>query len=257
MNFKEKLKLQYRSYKIHLKELGGQWRTNKYFFEKHILRKKWLKLRLKDTNAPIFLRNFTSDINIFAQIFINKEYDNALTGLPNPKIILDCGANIGLAALYFHYRFPAASIYSFEPESSNFELLEQNVFLYNNIKAFKQAIWTKTGKLCLDLNNANDSFTVTDKVNDHSDTIQGISLNDFLDQNQIDKVDLLKIDIEGAELPLFSENLAWIRKVDVIVVEIHERINPGSTEYINNLLTPAFSLSYSGEYLKYSRKLLN
>jgi len=240
-----------------LKELGGLWKTNKYLFEKHILRKKQLKLTVKGTNTPIYLRNFTSDINIFAQIFINKEYENGIKALPVPKIIFDCGANIGLAALYFNYRYPYALIYCFEPEHSNYKLLQQNVASYSNIKTYEQAIWTDTERLYLNLNNPNDSFTVTKKNNDEAALVDAISLNDFLFENQIDKIDLLKIDIEGAELPLFSKNLDWIQKVDVIIVEIHERINPGSTQYINDLLTHHFTISYTGEYVKYTRKMLN
>ncbi|KAA9034601.1 FkbM family methyltransferase [Ginsengibacter hankyongi] len=257
MNFSQKIRLRYRSFKIHLEELGGFWKTSKYFFEKHILRKKQLRLTVKGNDVPIYLRNFTSDIDIFAQIFINKEYENGIKTLPVPKIILDCGANIGLAALYFNYRYPYTLIYCFEPEHSNYKLLRQNVGAYSNIKTYEHAIWTDTEKLYLNLNNPNDSFTVSDKNNDDVVRINAVSLNDFLLENQIDKIDLLKLDIEGAELPLFSKNLDWIHKVDVIIVEIHERINPGSTQYINDLLTPYFAISYTGEYVKYTRKTLN
>lgn len=254
MNLKQKVRLRYRSFKIHLKLLGGILKVNKYFFQKHIQRKKQLKLAIRGTKFPIYLRNFTSDINIFAQIFINEEYENGIKELPVPRVIIDCGANIGLAALYFQYRYPSALIYCLEPEHSNYKLLQKNVAPYKNIKIYENAIWHRTEKLFLDLNNQNDSFTTTEINNDTAVAVEAVSLNDFLSRNQIDKVDLLKIDIEGAELPLFQQNIDWIDKVQIIIVEIHERINAGSTEFINKLLSPQFKISYTGEYIKYTRR---
>jgi len=254
MTLKQKIILRNRSFKIHISVLGGFWQANKYFFRKHILRKKELTITIKGEKNPIYLRNFTSDIGIFAQIFINKEFEIGIQNLIAPKVIVDCGANIGLATLYFKYTYPNAVIYCFEPEPSNFQLLQKNVAQCSNIKTYEKAVWNETEMLQLNLDSRHDSFFITKNSNDKSIGVQAISLNDFLNESKINKIDLLKIDIEGAELDLFSKNLDWIDKTNVIIVEIHERAIPGLTEHINNLLIKDFHLSYTGEYIKYTRK---
>lgn len=254
MTITQKIKLRSRSFKIHLKELGGLWKTCKYFFEKHILTKEELRLIIKGKQFPIYLRNSTSDISIFAQIFINKDFEDGIKDIYSPEVIIDCGANIGLATLYFQYRYPEAFIYSLEPEPSNYILLKKNVSSYNNIQTFEKALWSGSERLKLKINTEKDSFYVSESTEKNTINIEAVSLNDFIKENCINQIDLLKIDIEGSELPLFKSNLEWLAKTDVIILEIHERINPGSTAYINNLLSDSFSISYTGEYIKYSRK---
>ena len=97
------------------------------------------------------------------------------------------------------------------------------------------------------MHSSHDSFSVKASVDKSSiKMVEAISINDFLAQHQIDTIDLLKIDIEGAELPLFSRNLDWLNKTKIIIVEIHERFNPGSTKYITEMLKSNFSISYTG-----------
>lgn len=255
MTFLNKIKFWTRSYIRHLNILGGFWKVNKYLFEKHIARKKQLQIPISNKTHRVNLRNHTSDIEIFAQIFINEEYKLGIQNMPPPDVIIDCGANIGLATIYFKHWFPEATIYAFEPAYSNYIQLQKNIAHYNNIKIYNKAIWNETKRLQINLQAPYDSISVTQNYNDKNNMVDAISLDDFLMKNAIDKIDLLKIDIEGAEFPLFSKNLDWIDKTNKIIVEIHEKLNPGSTKYINNLLAPKFTISYTGEYVIYSRKL--
>ncbi len=70
------------------------------------------------------VRPKTSDFSTFRQIFMDHEYDFKLLDVPN--IIVDAGANIGLASLFFAQRFPSAKIFALEPDHSNFEMLMKN-----------------------------------------------------------------------------------------------------------------------------------
>jgi len=74
----------------------------------------------------------------FYQIFIREEYEIEHERPVN--VILDCGANIGLAAIYYIHKFPDAQIISIEPEESNCEMLEENTRLYPGIKPVKAAL---------------------------------------------------------------------------------------------------------------------
>src|SRR5262245_59178053 len=80
---------------------------------------------------PLFLRAGTSAILIFRQLFIRRELDFPLPGAP--AVIIDAGANIGLASLYFAARFPQARILALEVEPSNFRMLTLNTRDYPQV----------------------------------------------------------------------------------------------------------------------------
>lgn len=108
------------SFNTHIKLLGFN-NSIIYFIQKHLLKQKDLVVKLKGYKHPVYLRNGTSDTRVFSQLFVGREYLNAIRNI-NPKVIIDCGANIGLASIYFKFYFPNAKIFAFEPESSNFNM---------------------------------------------------------------------------------------------------------------------------------------
>jgi len=252
MEISKKIKLMVNSFIVHVTLLGLR-KALIYLIQKHILYKKQLELNLKGYKYPIYLRNHTSDIRVFGQIFISGEYANTVVN-NNPMVIIDCGANIGLASIYFKFHFPDVKIYAFEPEISNFKMLKKNVANYKDVFIFQKAIWYESANLNLMHHSSHDSFSVKEKFPGlNLGTIDAISINDIIVQQGISRIDLLKIDIEGAELPLFSYKTEWIDKVNVFIIEIHENINPGSTGFICNLMSKDFLKSESGEYLQFKR----
>ena len=76
---------------------------------------------------PFVLRDNKSDKPIFFQVFYEKQYDLYGIDFPDAKKIIDGGANIGCASVYFSLRFPNAEILAIEPEKNNFELLKKNI----------------------------------------------------------------------------------------------------------------------------------
>ncbi len=87
------------------------------------------------------MRLNTSDFPTFDQVFIQQEYDFDISRAP--KVIVDAGANIGLASIYFANKYPDAKIIAIEPEQSNFKLLEMNVSPYPNVIPVQAALWNK------------------------------------------------------------------------------------------------------------------
>ena len=85
---------------------------------------------------PVTLRLKTSDISTYEQVFGNDEYDFSLNN--PPRVIVDGGANIGLASIYFANRYPDAKIIAIEPEASNFSLLQRNVAAYPQITPIQE-----------------------------------------------------------------------------------------------------------------------
>ena len=101
--------------------------------------------KLKGIKSKLFLRTGSSDYEVFKQIFLENQYDVKYKAPPG--VIVDCGANIGLASIYFANKYPSAKIIAIEPEKDNFELLKLNTGEYTNIIPVNNGIWNKKANL--------------------------------------------------------------------------------------------------------------
>lgn len=200
------------------------------------------------------MRNRCYDTVIFSQIFIYEELNFDLPVAP--RTILDCGANIGLATLYFKFKYPQATIISVEPESSNFELLRKNTGPYKDIHLLNNGIWTKTCTLFLvDGGEGHASFQVTETFPDKNviGQIEAVGIDDVLARFGFTNVDLLKMDIEGSEYTCFNApSTPWVQKANCIAIEIHEHMYPGCKALIDRSLQER-KYQLNGEYHLYSK----
>jgi FkbM family methyltransferase len=189
-----------------------------------------------DWNRSVFLRPTQSDFSVFRQITMNGEYDIEIPKFP--KIIIDAGANIGLSSLHFHYLFPDATIFSFEPDPGNFELLLRNTRDIPQIRPIQQAVWFRREPLSLSTQQASAWSTRVETVlADEKTMIQGVDLFSFMEENRLLGFDILKMDIEGAELELFlHQPEQWLARTGVLIVELHELLRPGVTGVFSNAL---------------------
>jgi FkbM family methyltransferase len=186
-------------------------------------------VRIPGSQFPVVLRPQTSDIAIFEQIFLENEYDFEFPAKFSPRLIIDGGANIGLAAVYFARRYPQARIVSIEPERSNFEMLQRNASGYSQIKPIRAAIWSTSESLRIKNPNADKWIFQIDRSggSDHVD-VPGVTIDQIAREYGAGEVDLLKLDIEGAEKEVFSSHCdEWIERTQVMIVELHDWIVPG------------------------------
>lgn len=185
-----------------------------------------ITIQLPGLAAPLTVRRGTTDFAIFEQIFVNREYELPFSF--SPRVILDVGANTGFSAIYFATTYPDAHVYAVEPEPSNFRMLELNTRAYANITPIQKALWSHTGPaFIVDASReTKDGFQVSSSGG--SLQIQGITLEDLLKKFGLNKVDLLKLDIEGGEKEIFTpDSSSWLSKVDVLAVELHDSRVPG------------------------------
>jgi FkbM family methyltransferase len=188
-----------------------------------------IKIKLGDYKQPIYLRSKTTDKSTFYKIFYFKEYNIPVNF--NPKVILDLGANIGLAAVYFAQKYPNARIISVEPEPSNFKMLLKNTESYSNVTCLNYGVWSKVTNLEIESGYGNCGFRTTEVDYNNSNTIEAISIDKILDDFQLDHIDILKIDIEGSEKEIFEKNFErWLPKTNMIVIELHENIKQGCSK---------------------------
>jgi FkbM family methyltransferase len=203
------------------------------------------------------LRKNSTDLLAYHQIFTFKEYDMDL-GF-TPKFIIDAGANIGLAAVFFSKKFPEAKIVSIEPEQNNFSILLRNTKSLKNVTSIKKAL-SNIADITIDVVDkgfGNWGFVTQNQnqnVNDNSkiiDSVVTITIDQILLDYNLNHIDLLKIDIEGGEKQLFECNYEnWLPKTKCIIIELHDGITIGSSRsFFNAISRYDFSYFNRGENL--------
>ena len=141
-------------------------------------------------------------------------------GLDQPRVIVDLGANVGFSTIALARRYPTARFVCVEPTAENRKLLERNLGL-NRIDAtiLPYAVVGTAGRYQLNV-GAHPSANNVSASDDGG--IEGITLGELLDRAGVDRVDLLKIDIEGAERQVFEAPSEWADRVTAIVGELHD-----------------------------------
>jgi FkbM family methyltransferase len=199
--------------------------------------------------APIFLRKKSSDIPTFDQVFVNAEYDYKINIVP--EIIIDCGANVGLSTLFFKRKFPSAQIIAIEPEESNYQSLVKNTLAYKEVTPVKAGVWPKTAMLEVvdEWNFGNWGFVCKETDVKTDTSVSAISIPDLMKKFNIEEIDLLKIDVEGTELELFSSDYEyWLPKTKVIMIELHDSYRRGcSKSFFSAIVKYDFSIYQRGE----------
>lgn len=206
----------------------------KKFTEKYIMKNiykfiTFFVIRYYSFRRKIIFRKNTSDVGAFRQVFVQREYK-----LPieiNPKFIIDGRANVGYSSLWFANKFPNAKIIAIEPEDSNYETLKQNINKYKNIKSIKSGLWSKNAYLkIVDTGWGNWGFRTDEVRAKEKYDIKAITINQILKDSGFDKIDVLKLDIEGAEKEVFSENTQWLSKTNMIIIELHDYFKKGCSD---------------------------
>jgi FkbM family methyltransferase len=213
-------------------------------FLNYVLKRHARKGKLKSSfdidvgsGATVRLRSNSTDIQIFEQIFLLRDCEASLKSAPN--LIIDGGAHVGCSAIYYGLQYPGAKIIAVEAEKSNYEMLKNNVKQFPNIDAIHAAIWFESGEV--EISNPDDdgwSFRVHSPLNRaHPNAISAVTLDELLDTSGFTQIDLLKLDIEGAEKQVFSSpDLKWLNATRNMVIEIHDNIVPGCSDTLKSAL---------------------
>jgi FkbM family methyltransferase len=185
----------------------------------------------EDIRQPVYLRIPSSDVPTYKQIFVDGEYDCIVNY--SPRTIIDAGANVGLASVYFANKYPTARIFAIEPEFQNFKLLLKNTSSYDNIVPIQAALWIENKEINLvDPGLGNWGFmTHSDSISKNiCHQIQGVTIDKLMRQYNLEEIDILKIDIEGAEKEVFADPSLWIDKINSFIIELHDFMKPGCSE---------------------------
>ena len=142
-----------------------------------------------------------------------------------------------------------------EPDESNFEMLDKNLGSRSPVKLLYGGLWPKKCRLRFvktDCPNYSYQVTEADKADEGTHrSFVAYTLPEIMEEMKWDGIDLLKLDIEGSELEIFSKNCEdWIYRTRLIVVELHEHYAPGCGKALFSALNGLeYGVSLSGENL--------
>lgn len=174
-----------------------------------------IELSLRSLKHSFTIRSGSEDFSTLVTNVFREEYGQF--DPISPKWMIDAGAFIGDTGAYFLTRFPELRVIALEPNPKNYEMAKLNLKPYGDrAKLLKEGLFSTDGtqRFC--------GESTTAGISDSGFEIQTVSIPTLMVESAIDHIDILKLDIEGAEDALFrSDASAWLPKVSWIVIEIH------------------------------------
>lgn len=162
------------------------------------------------------------------EIFLAKNYEFEAR-CRNP-LILDCGANIGISVIYFKNLYPEARVVAFEADPTIFPVLRSNItaFGFENVTLRNKAVWTCEADLDFHCEGGSGGRLINAQEAGRRVTVEAERLRDLLCEH----VDLLKIDVEGAETAILTDCSDRLDRIDHVFVEYHSLIGERQTLHV-------------------------
>jgi FkbM family methyltransferase len=177
------------------------------------------------TGGRLWIRPGTADQRVFDEIFVERSYAVDITGA---EYIVDAGAHIGCATVFFKHLCPRARIIAIEPDRENFELLTRNLRDLPATTPSHSALWSRSARVSIqNPHKATWSYRVAES--DHGDSVVAYSVADIMDRFNLPRIDVLKMDIEGAEVEVLADAHRWLHHVGMLIIETHDRWRDGCT----------------------------
>ncbi|HTY61913.1 MAG TPA: FkbM family methyltransferase [Acidobacteriota bacterium] len=181
------------------------------------------RVRIDGIQHPLYARPGTPDAVEIVHSVIREAYGKYLPE-GDIKFVIDAGAYIGDATSWYLSKFPESRVVALEPTSESFAMLKANCSPYGErVTLIKGALWVEDGELDLLFDSTTPTGnTVAKSKSGGSDRGAAYSLNTILKGSGASEIDILKMDIEGSELQIFSENPdPWLSRTRYITMEIH------------------------------------
>jgi FkbM family methyltransferase len=168
------------------------------------------------TGRPLEVVDAASFLFMHGEIYEQQIYCFKASS-PRPFII-DGGANIGLSVLYFKELYPESRVIAFEPDEEVFSVLKSNVERsgYKDVELVRRALWSSETTLEF-MHEGADGGRIAQGADANRRSIQTARLRDYLDE----RVDFLKLDIEGAETEVLLDCADRLDRVEHLFVEYH------------------------------------
>lgn len=212
-------------------------------------------LTSRNAQYPLVCRRGTTDLSVFNQVFLDCEYD-CVADARDVKLVIDCGANGGYSAAFFLSRFPNCTLVAVEPDEANFELLRENMRSYaERVQTIHAAVWSSSKRLELKRSpyrgGGEWAITVREAVFGVGEGVIGVDITELLSRLGNRRVDILKVDVEGAEVQMFAKGSyeKWLGEVDLIAIELHADsvLGDGELAFYSAMKSTPFAIATFGE----------
>ena len=202
---------------------ASEWSTRPYLFQ---LKRKAQSQKpgtlIRFSNCTVRINDGPNFYTLYKDIFINRIY-HFEAERPDP-LILDCGSNIGMTIMYFKHVYPQGRVIGFEPDPTIFPYLQENIHRndLSEVKLVQAAVAGRDGPLkfysdgkyasCLSSNIPAELANGWSECN-----VPSVRLGDYLS----DRVDFLKMNIEGAEFEVLADIEKRLRQIREMIIEYH------------------------------------
>jgi FkbM family methyltransferase len=212
--------------------------------------------------VPFHLFKTSACFQVANDIFAGVTYPH-VPFVSDVKTVVDVGANVGAASVYFAIAYPEACVYAFEPDSSPFSLLQRNVETLPEITVFPFGLYSSEKTLTLfhgKSDSVESSVCPSVRTGDESESIRLADAFRFLSERGVTQIDVLKIDTEGCEVPILRSLKPYLSQVKVLYLEYHSERD---RRMIDELLAETHVLwrghinfAYRGEFCYLKRDLV-
>ena len=182
------------------------------------------------------------DVRFIEEIILKGCYSPDANFIIDPNAtVIDAGANIGVFTVIAALQAKGGRVFAIEPVNENFRLLKANVEAngLENVVLVKKAISDTAGTTRMYMTNPGSTSILEPTTPDRPievEICQSITINELLETNKLDRVDFMKMDIEGAEFLAFRD-WTWLERVVRIVLEVH--LDKGDVHEITRILSRA------------------
>lgn len=238
-------------------------RREAFFVLRRLKKREFKKVKkgslVKDSffNFSVFAYDNWSLHYLFSEIFISNEY--LFEPETEKPLIIDCGANIGMSAIYFKWKFPGSRIIAFEPNPNAFFLLEKNIKenALKDIEIHNLGLSNRDGELSFFIDTYNPGTLIGSLIKKRGGPgelkVKTARLSSFV--SEYERVDLVKMDVEGAELDIIKElsSSGMMTKVKEFIIEYHHNIpgeNPDLSHFLSLFETNGYSYNIKAGFSK-------
>jgi FkbM family methyltransferase len=180
------------------------------------------RIKIRSLRPLLKMRRYGGDTFIFHEVLRCGVYEFPEDLLRDEaRVIVDLGANIGITALSLAARFPQARLVCVEPLPENADLLKHNMrCLETRAVVIEAAVSDRSG--FIDLAIAEEHYNASlVRSSGKVLRVQAVTMDEIMNQTGITSIDVLKMDIEGAELMILEGRPRWLDRVKVLLAELH------------------------------------